>query len=203
MGVAFFLIVLLWTSYRRAVVRGSLATGTSSRLKPLRALLGVAVLAVAGALAVALVPAIAGAGDRDNLRAAMEPPIDLEQYASPLQACPRQHHRPPRGHPAHRRRRAGERGAAGRHPRQVRDVGSVTPSHRWTMRRSRPRRSPGSASGSQTTPRAPTGPSRSPSRTTRGVVPTLGRTTGRRVRRRAPHRAVGELLLQPLLGHRP
>ena len=85
-GVAFFLIVLLWTSYRRAVVRGSLATGTSSRLKPLRALLGVAVLAVAGALAVALVPAIAGAGDRDNLRAAMEPPIDLEQYASPLQA---------------------------------------------------------------------------------------------------------------------
>lgn len=85
-GVTFFLVVLLWTSYRRAVVRGSLATGGGTRWKPVRGLLGLATLAVAGLLSVTLLPLVAGAGDRDTLRAAMEPPINLEQFSSPLQA---------------------------------------------------------------------------------------------------------------------
>lgn len=83
-GAAFFVAVLVWSSHRRAVVREQLA-GTPTRIKPLRALLGAGVLAVALAAAVAVVPLISPAPQRDTLRAAMEPPIDLEQFASPLQ----------------------------------------------------------------------------------------------------------------------
>ena len=84
-GVGFFLIVLIWTTYRRFLVRGSLSSATG-RFRPLRALLAAATLAVAGLLATALVPLIAGATQRDTIRAAIEPPIDLQQYSSPLQA---------------------------------------------------------------------------------------------------------------------
>lgn len=83
-GVAFFLIVLAWTTYRRIVRRGSLP-GDTGRMRPLRALMGVATIAVAAIVATTLVPLIAGAAQRDNVRASMEPPIDLQQYASPLQ----------------------------------------------------------------------------------------------------------------------
>ena len=83
-GAAFFAIVLLWTSYRRSVTRGSLVQGPA-RLKPLRMGLGAVSLLAAGALAVAVVPALAGSLERDTVRALMEPPIDLDQYASPLQ----------------------------------------------------------------------------------------------------------------------
>lgn len=84
-GVVFFLTVLLWTSYRRSVVRGGLAAGNTVRFRPVRGLMGAATLAVAALISIALVPLVAGAGQRDTVRAAIEPPIDMERYVSPLQ----------------------------------------------------------------------------------------------------------------------
>ncbi|MCG6568256.1 transglutaminase family protein [Tessaracoccus sp. ZS01] len=83
-GGLLFVVVLVWTSHRRAVVRGQLA-GSANRLKPLRALLGAGVLVAAFAVALAAVPFISPTPARETLRTAMEPPIDLEQFASPLQ----------------------------------------------------------------------------------------------------------------------
>ncbi|SHJ41141.1 Transglutaminase-like superfamily protein [Tessaracoccus bendigoensis DSM 12906] len=83
-GGIFFLVVLLWTTYRRGVARGALAGGTG-RIRPLRVLLGVATVAVAGLLTVVLAPLIAGGADRVNVRAEIQPPIDMSQFASPLQ----------------------------------------------------------------------------------------------------------------------
>lgn len=83
-GVAFFLIVLLWTSYRRAVIRGQLV-GQSGRPKPVRAGLGAATLVGAGLVGAMLAPALAGVAHRDNVRDAVVPPVDMEQFASPLQ----------------------------------------------------------------------------------------------------------------------
>ncbi|MFD0867133.1 transglutaminaseTgpA domain-containing protein, partial [Tessaracoccus lubricantis] len=83
-GAAAFVVVLVWTSHRRAVVRTQLG-GSGNRLKPLRALMGAGVLAVAVAAALVAVPLLAPAPERETLRSAMEPPIDLEQFASPLQ----------------------------------------------------------------------------------------------------------------------
>lgn len=83
-GFVFFLIVLLWTTYRRGVVRGALS-GTGGRIRPVRWLLGLATVAVAGLLTVALVPLIAGGAGRDNIRAQIQPPIDMTRFASPLQ----------------------------------------------------------------------------------------------------------------------
>lgn len=83
-GIVFFLVVLVWTTYRRAIVRGSL-TGDSGRFRPIRAVMGMASVAVAGVVAVVLLPMISAGSDRDTVRAAMEPPIDLSEYASPLQ----------------------------------------------------------------------------------------------------------------------
>lgn len=83
-GAAFFLIVLLWTSHRRAVARGQLSD-TPAKLKPLRLALALATVATAGAVTFAVVPALAGSAERASLRALVEPPIDLDRYASPLQ----------------------------------------------------------------------------------------------------------------------
>lgn len=82
-GAGFFVLVLVWTSYRRAVAREQLA-GTPGRLRPMRAVLGVGTLAIAALVAALAVPLVADA-PRLSARAAMEPPIDVEQYASPLQ----------------------------------------------------------------------------------------------------------------------
>lgn len=83
-GALFFGIVLVWSSYRRADMRQRLS-GTPKRLQPIRALTAVGVLALAGAVALVAVPAISSSPQRQTVRAAIEPPIDLEQYASPLQ----------------------------------------------------------------------------------------------------------------------
>ena len=53
-GAVFFLIVLTWTSHRRAVTRGLLSRGV--RLKPLAGVLGLAVVAAGVALTVGLAP---------------------------------------------------------------------------------------------------------------------------------------------------
>ncbi|GAA3863731.1 transglutaminase domain-containing protein [Tessaracoccus defluvii] len=82
-GAVFFLIVLTWTSHRRAVTRGLLSRGV--RLKPLAGVLGLAVVAASGVAAYAAVPLLAPKPERETVRAAIEPPIDLAQYASPLQ----------------------------------------------------------------------------------------------------------------------
>lgn len=83
-GLGFVLIVLVWTTYRRAIVRGSLS-GDGGRFRPVRALLGVATVVVAGILAAVLLPLLSAGSTRESVRAAMDPPIELTQYASPLQ----------------------------------------------------------------------------------------------------------------------
>ncbi|MCC2594486.1 DUF3488 and transglutaminase-like domain-containing protein [Tessaracoccus sp. OS52] len=84
-GASFFVVVLLWTSYRRAHLRESL-TGRSQRLRPVRALLAVATVIVAGLLTWAALPVLQPDAARTTVRQAVQPPIDLEQFASPLQA---------------------------------------------------------------------------------------------------------------------
>ncbi|NHB85255.1 hypothetical protein G7085_13125 [Tessaracoccus sp. HDW20] len=82
-GVAFFLTVLLWTTYRRAVTRGP-SPGTPAGSVPCAGSSG-GNRRGGGALTVGLVPLLAGGAERDNVRAAIEPPINLQRYASPLQ----------------------------------------------------------------------------------------------------------------------
>ena len=83
-GALFFAVVIVWTSFRRAALRQRLS-GTAQRLKPLRVVMGAAILALAGSVALVVVPAISSSPQRQNVRSAMQPPIELEQYASPLQ----------------------------------------------------------------------------------------------------------------------
>lgn len=82
-GIAFFVIVLLWTTYRRSKLRDRLSD-SGGRFRPLHLATGAAMLGVAGLVAGLVVPAI-GSGDRDTLRAAVEIPIDLAEHRSPLQ----------------------------------------------------------------------------------------------------------------------
>lgn len=84
-GALFFVTCLVWSTYRRGVDRGRL-TGVRARLRPLRLLSGIAMLAVAAAAAVTVAPALAGGHQRETVRAQLEPPISTEQYSSPLQA---------------------------------------------------------------------------------------------------------------------
>lgn len=83
-GVGVFVVVLLWTSYRRAHLRASLTTRTSVA-KPLPVVLGALTLAAAVAAATLVAPALLPADARTTVRQAVEPPIDLEQFPSPLQ----------------------------------------------------------------------------------------------------------------------
>ena len=83
-GVAFFVVVLLWTSSRRAVVSAS-PVGRTSRPPAVRGALGALVLLVAGGIAVAAVPLLAPGAPRTTARQAVEPPIEIEQFVSPLQ----------------------------------------------------------------------------------------------------------------------
>lgn len=82
---AFFVVVLVWTSFRRAHLRTSL-TGRRRRFRPLRTLLALAVLAAAGGAAMVLQPLLAPEVPRSTARQAVEPPITMEEFASPLQA---------------------------------------------------------------------------------------------------------------------
>lgn len=83
-GGLFFAAVVIWTAYRRSVVRERLS-GTPRRLKPVRVLVAVGILALACAAALVLVPVLQASPERQTVRAAMRPPIDLAEYASPLQ----------------------------------------------------------------------------------------------------------------------
>ncbi|MEO7588491.1 MAG: transglutaminaseTgpA domain-containing protein [Arachnia sp.] len=83
-GAAFFMVVLLWTSHRRAHLRASLV-GRKTRPRILRASLGAASLLVATGLAVAAMPLLAPTVPRTTARQAVEPPIAIEEFNSPLQ----------------------------------------------------------------------------------------------------------------------
>lgn len=83
-GLAFFVVVLLWTSHRRGALRDQLSE-SPARLRPVRILLGVAMLVVAGLAGLMLGPLLVGADERNTLRAHVEIPIELVERRSPLQ----------------------------------------------------------------------------------------------------------------------
>ncbi|SDL21593.1 transglutaminase domain-containing protein [Tessaracoccus oleiagri] len=84
-GLAFFVVVLVWTTWRRQTVRDHLSDSRIT-FKPVRVGLALAMLLVAGGAGVALAPVLAGTAERDNLRAHVEIPIELTEHRSPLQA---------------------------------------------------------------------------------------------------------------------
>ncbi|TRY17843.1 transglutaminase domain-containing protein [Tessaracoccus rhinocerotis] len=84
-GAVFLVVVLVWTSYRRAHLRESL-TGRSQRMRPVRLVLALATLLAAGGLTWLALPVLQPEAARTTLRQAVQPPIELEQFASPLQA---------------------------------------------------------------------------------------------------------------------
>lgn len=85
-AAVFFVVVLVWTSFRRSRVRQSLSGRRRRRIRPVRALLGAATLLVAGAMTWSLLPVLNPDAARTTTRQAVEPPITLEEFASPLQA---------------------------------------------------------------------------------------------------------------------
>ncbi len=84
-GLAFFAVVLLWTTYRRGTQRDRLSDSPAA-LRPVRLALGTAMLVVAGLVGVLAAPAIAGGDARSTLRQAVEIPVNLAEQRSPLQA---------------------------------------------------------------------------------------------------------------------
>lgn len=84
-GAAFFVVTLVWTSARRNAQRDQLSS-SPARLKPVRWLLGAAMLALACAVGLTATPLLAGSAERHTLRALVEIPIDLREHRSPLQA---------------------------------------------------------------------------------------------------------------------
>lgn len=84
-GVAFVVLVVVWSSYRRSQLQSTLISQTQ-RTGALRLLSGLVALIAAGAITLAAVPLLSQTSNRFTLRAQMQPPIDLEQFASPLQA---------------------------------------------------------------------------------------------------------------------
>lgn len=83
-GLAFFVVVLVWTTYRRGTLRDRLSESHGS-FRPVRLLMGVAVLAVAGLVGMLAAPALAGNAQRATLRSGVEIPINLAEQRSPLQ----------------------------------------------------------------------------------------------------------------------
>ncbi len=83
-GAAFFVVVLLWTTHRRAAVSATLV-GRTSRPLLVRGALGAVSLLVAGGVAVAAVPLLAPDAPRTTARQAVVPPIEIEESTSPLQ----------------------------------------------------------------------------------------------------------------------
>lgn len=84
-GAVFFVVVLLWTSHRRAASSASLV-GNASRPLLVRGAFGALSLMVAAAVAVAVLPLLAPTTARTTARQAAEPPIEIEEFTSPLQA---------------------------------------------------------------------------------------------------------------------
>ncbi|MDO5736356.1 MAG: transglutaminaseTgpA domain-containing protein [Propionibacteriaceae bacterium] len=83
-GACFFAVVLLWTSQRRARVSTELVR-SSSKPKLVRGLLAALSLLVAVGLAAAVVPLLAPTAPRITARQVVEPPINIEDFTSPLQ----------------------------------------------------------------------------------------------------------------------
>lgn len=83
-GLAFFVVVLLWTTYRRGTLRDRLSESQGS-IRPMRLLMGLAVLAVAGLVGMLAAPALAGDAHRATLRSGVEIPVNLADQRSPLQ----------------------------------------------------------------------------------------------------------------------
>lgn len=82
-GIAFGCVVVAWAALRGPVARPVTARGTS--VAPQRLVIGVLVLAVAGAGAAWLGPRLPGAGThRVVLRNYVKPPFDIAAYPSPL-----------------------------------------------------------------------------------------------------------------------
>ncbi|MGV8846961.1 transglutaminaseTgpA domain-containing protein [Tessaracoccus sp.] len=84
-GAAFFSVVLLWTSQRRSRVSAVLVQKTS-RPRLVRGGMALLALVVAGSLSVTVAPMLAPTVPRTTARQAVEPPIDIEEFTSPLQA---------------------------------------------------------------------------------------------------------------------
>lgn len=83
-GIAFFVAALLWTAYRRDYQRQTLLTHRR-RYSVRTVLSALGVLLVAGLVAGLVSPLLAPA-TRHVLRDQMEPPLDVRQWASPLQS---------------------------------------------------------------------------------------------------------------------
>ncbi len=84
-GVVLASVVLLWTS-RRRLEHSSKALVRSTGAVWVRSALGLLTLLVAAAVAVSLAPLVAPATPRTTARQAVEPPVDDEEFSSPLQA---------------------------------------------------------------------------------------------------------------------
>ncbi|NLE97517.1 MAG: hypothetical protein GX596_05950 [Propionibacterium sp.] len=84
-GLAFFAVVLVWTTARRSVLRDRLSS-TPAKQRPLRFMAGVAMIGIAGLVGVTLTPLLADSAQRHTLRTQVEIPIDLREHRSPLQA---------------------------------------------------------------------------------------------------------------------
>lgn len=84
-GLGFALGVPMWTAYRRSFLRQALV-GRPPRVRLTRAAIGAVVLALAGGVAVAVLPALRAVDQRRVvLREVVAPPVDVRQWASPLQ----------------------------------------------------------------------------------------------------------------------
>lgn len=84
LAVLFTTITVVWTAYRRGHQQEAMLGGTG-RLRWQPVALGAGVLAVAGLVTAAAAPVVAPQMHRQVLRDAIEPPLDVYQYPSPLQ----------------------------------------------------------------------------------------------------------------------
>ncbi|MCR2794332.1 DUF3488 and transglutaminase-like domain-containing protein [Microbacterium sp. zg.Y625] len=88
-GAVFGMVAVGWTAYRRSLSarQYAVASGSTSTLRPgRRVLAGAGVLVLAIGLGAGASAAVAPSGPRYVVRDAIQPPIDLRDYVSPLQS---------------------------------------------------------------------------------------------------------------------
>lgn len=78
-------IVLVWSSYRQRMLRETLVA-QRRKVQVVQVVLGALVLALATGAVVAVLPFIHPERPRASARTAVEPPLDVHRYGSPLQA---------------------------------------------------------------------------------------------------------------------
>ena len=83
-GLGFLAVVLVWTSYRRAQLRGALVERKRGVAWP-TVVTGALVLGLTGGVAAAAAPLLQPTEPRVTARGSVKPPLDLHRYASPLQ----------------------------------------------------------------------------------------------------------------------